>query len=76
VTPTEEATEFLRLVDQLGEGERKVLRVLARRLLTGQARYGKLRLDTDTRQWRRERAEELLDTCIYDAIEEVARCLA
>lgn len=60
---------------QLGALEKQVLCVLADRLLKGQAQYGALNLRDDKRDWRKERAEELADAMIYDAIEEVSRSL-
>jgi hypothetical protein len=46
--------------------------VLARRLLTGQERYGHLDLRHDPRDWRRERSEEIEDALLYTAIGEVS----
>jgi hypothetical protein len=57
---------------QLGPDERRVLLKLARRLLAGQQSYGVLDLRSDTRDWRKERAEELADALVYGAIAEVA----
>jgi hypothetical protein len=67
--------ELLLVVDELGPDERRVLVVLARRLLAGQKAYGRLDVATDTRNWRRERAEELADALVYTAIAEVAATL-
>ena len=64
--------ELLAVVEELGADERRVLLALARRLLAGQAHYGKLDLAHDGRDWRRERAEELADALVYGAIAEVA----
>lgn len=59
------------ITDLLGPDERRVLVVLARRLLAGQQQYGRLRLATDARDWRHERAQEIQDLLIYTAFEEL-----
>ncbi len=61
--------------EQLGDEELHVLVVLARRLLAGQRAYGRLDLANDRRDFRRERAEELADAMVYDAVAEVAATL-
>lgn len=60
---------------KLGLQEKRVLHLLAQRLLKGQQQYGQLDLRTDKRDWKREKSEELADAMIYDAIEEVASSL-
>jgi hypothetical protein len=60
----------------LGPEERRVLAVLAGRLLVGQRARGRLDFTTDDRDWRRERAQELADALVYGAIAEVAAMLA
>jgi hypothetical protein len=70
------ADELLDVVRELGVDERRVLLVLARRLLAGQATYGRLDLVHDGRDWRRERGAELADALVYGAIAEVAETLA
>lgn len=67
-----EATELAALIGELGVDERRVLLVLARRLLDGQKTYGLLDIANDRRDWRRERAEEFADSLVYGAIAEVA----
>jgi len=62
-------------VGELGDEELLVLATLARRLLAGQRAYGRLDLAHDGRDWRRERAEELADAMVYDAVAEVAATL-
>jgi hypothetical protein len=47
----------------------------ARRLLVGQRAYGRLRLEEDSRDWQRERAEEIADALVYGASAEVAATL-
>jgi hypothetical protein len=64
------------VIAELGDEERRVLLVLAKRLLMGQRTIGRLDLAKDARDWRRERAEELADALIYGAILEVAGELA
>ncbi len=66
------SSELLEVVSELGDDERRVLLVLARRLLAGQGTYGRLDIATDRRDWRKERAEELSDLLVYDAIAEIA----
>jgi len=56
---------------QLGEDERRVILVLAKRLLEGQRCYGRLDLANDARDWRKERAQELADVLVYGAFEEL-----
>lgn len=66
-------SELDAIVSELGDGERRVLLVLAKRLLMGQRTIGRLDLAKDARDWRREKAEEFADALIYGAIAEVAR---
>ena len=63
------------IVRELGEEERRVLCVLAGRLLAGQKAYGRLHLAGDPRDWRSERAEEIADALVYGAIAEVAAAM-
>jgi hypothetical protein len=67
--------ELEAVVRELGPEERRVLLVLARRLLAGQHAYGRLDVARDGRDWRRERADELADALVYGAIAEVAATL-
>ncbi|MGO8998274.1 MAG: hypothetical protein ACLQVI_33560 [Polyangiaceae bacterium] len=48
---------------------------LARRLLAGQRTCGRLQLEEDRRDWRRERGEELADALVCGAFAEVAATL-
>ncbi len=57
--------EIVAVVRELGPDERRVLLVLARRLLAGQCAYGRLDVARDGRDWRRERADELADALVY-----------
>jgi hypothetical protein len=59
------------VVAELGEDERKVMLVLAKRLLEGQRCYGRLDLANDPRDWRKERTQELADVLVYGAFEEL-----
>jgi hypothetical protein len=68
-TPTDELTA---IVSELGTDERRVLLVLARRLLNGQSKYGRLDVTKDPRDWRHEQAEEMEDMLVYSAIADVA----
>lgn len=63
------------LIGDLGDQELAVFLALGRRLLAGQRAYGPLALQTDRRDWKKERAEELADALIYQAIGEVAEKL-
>ncbi len=67
--------DLLATIAALGPDERRVLAVLARRLLAGQRAYGRLDAAADGRDWRRERAEELADALVYGAIAEVSATL-
>jgi hypothetical protein len=73
---SEDNAELISVARQLGTDERKVLLLLARRLLKGQATYGLLDVRSDPRDWRKERAEELQDALIYGAIVEVVRTVS
>ena len=53
----------------LGEGEVRVLEAIAKRLRMGRDQYGALRPAADSRDWKREATEELLDGCVYLACE-------
>ena len=53
---------------RLGVDEIELLCLLARRLRTGQRRYGRLALDGDRRDFRREALEEVADGLAYSAI--------
>jgi hypothetical protein len=64
--------ELLETIGELAPEERRVLLVLARRLLVGQRAYGRLDLVRDRRDWHREAAEEAADLAIYSAIGIVA----
>ncbi len=69
-TPREAA--FLALIGKcrdLGEGELLVLEAIAARLRMGRQQYGPLRPVPDSRDWKREATEELLDGCVYLACE-------
>lgn len=63
--------ELLEVVSSLGVDERRVMLVLARRLLAGQAAYGRLDLATDRRNWGAERSLEIQDLLIYSAFAEL-----
>lgn len=66
------AGELLDVFADLGDDERRVLIVLARRLLEGQRCYGRLDLLRDARDFRRERALELADLLVYTAFAELS----
>jgi hypothetical protein len=48
-----------------------VLAYLAARLLAGQHAYGRLDLEHDRRDWRKERGEEIADLFVYSAFAEL-----
>ena len=52
----------------LGPDELRVLVLIAERLARGRSQYGKLRIESDSRDWSREAREEALDLCVYSAI--------
>jgi hypothetical protein len=64
---------LLDLVRELGADERRVLLLLARRLLEGQRAYGRLDLANDPRDFRKEQGEEVQDLLIYSAFIELQR---
>jgi len=57
--------QLVALVPQLGADELRVLVLIARRVLAGEARYGRLDLSHDPRDLGREALEELLDAIFY-----------
>lgn len=65
--------ELLATMRQLGPDELRVMAVLARRLLVGQERYGRLDVARDPRDWGKERSAEIQDLLIYSAFEELKR---
>lgn len=75
VNRVDEATEIREVAEQLSEDARAVLLTIARRLLSGQTKYGMLNLREDTRNWREERRQEKLDELVYDFFEERQRDL-
>ena len=68
--------DLLATIAALGPGERRVLGMLARRMLEWQRRCGRLDLAADGRDWRHERGEALADALLYGAIGEMAALLA
>jgi len=60
--------ELASVVAELGTDEHRVLLVLAKRLLLGQAAYGRLDLAHDRRDWTAEARDEALDLSVYLAI--------
>lgn len=53
--------------------ELRVLRVILGRLELGRQRYGYLELSRETRDWKREEAEEHIDAAVYRACDELDR---
>jgi hypothetical protein len=66
---------LVKVLRDLGNEELLVVHHLARRILFGQRAYGFLKLRSDPRDFRAERADELGDACIYDSFYEIARLL-
>ena len=64
-------TPLADVLAELGEDERRVLLLLAHRLLEGQRCYGRLNLANDPRDFRQERASEVADLLIYSAFAEL-----
>lgn len=56
------------VIEQLGDDERRVLTLIAERLLMGQSQYGVLDMATDPRDWRKEALEECADGLVYAAV--------
>jgi len=63
------------LQDLQGDELRVAIRIMWR-LSEGQKQYGVLDLDTDLRDWREEKAQELVDALMYTEFENerLARC--
>lgn len=62
MTPLE---RLIATATELGREELEVLTLIADRLLTGQQEYGLLRLERDSRDFRREALEECADGMVY-----------
>ena len=54
-------------LDECSFDELRVVVSIMSRLELGRARYGRLDLAADPRDWQRELGEELIDACIYAA---------
>lgn len=67
-----DATTLEEVCEGLGPDELRVLVLVAERLAKGRACYGKLRIESDSRTWRAELREELLDAIVYRAIGDLA----
>ena len=63
--------ELCDIAEQLGDDEVEVLLSIARRVLRGREQYGELDIDSDDRDWRQERSEELFDALVYTAIDDI-----
>jgi hypothetical protein len=61
----DEDCALLDLLAELGPGERAVIHAIARRLALGKTQYGRLDVQGDPRDWKREASQELLDGCVY-----------
>lgn len=72
MTRAEAILDLQSVCQSLGGAELGVLRLLARRLLHGQVKYGQLEHVLDKKDWRLERSEELEDLLVYTAIYELA----
>ena len=55
-------------MNRLNDDEKRVILLVARRLIIGRAAYGGLQIGVDKRDMRAESSEELLDACVYLAI--------
>jgi len=60
-----DTTAILQALDQFNSDETAVIRVLCDRLMLGRQRYKPLDLASDTRNWKRELGEEVMDAVIY-----------
>lgn len=59
---------LLDLFRQLNGDERDVMMYVASRLVTGRTRYGALHAYSDSRDFRKEAVEELLDYLVYGTV--------
>ncbi len=59
------------LIEAMDVDELRVLELIARRITFGKREYGTLELETDGRNWRQERSEELADDDVYHACDEL-----
>lgn len=57
------------LCGELGPDELRVVERVAERMCMGRRQYGELCIRSDTRNWRKQTHEELLDAVAYLAIE-------
>jgi hypothetical protein len=69
----ESTGELVSIARQLGDDERRVLTMIARRLLDGRGSYGPLDIATDPRDWKAEGAQEALDLAVYLSCELLRR---
>lgn len=69
-------SEVTALLRDLGADELRVVAFVARRVAAGRNVYGSLSVAKDSRDWRRERDEELADAIVYSACEALRRDLA
>lgn len=67
--PCAAAGDFASVIDEFGPDELRVVEYLARRLLEGQRRYGRIDLVADPRDFARERCAEIGDLLIYSAFQ-------
>lgn len=58
---------------ELGDDEIRTLAYLANRLLEGQRAYGRIDLETDPRDFVKERGEEIADLLVYTAFDALKR---
>jgi hypothetical protein len=71
--PDPTAEQIAAIVRDLGPVERRVVRLIAQRILGGQLQYGLLDPHTDRRDFAREEGEEVADAIVYRAIIETYR---
>lgn len=69
LTLVEITDELAELIADAGPDERRVALFILRRLVgLGQGTYGRVELATDRRDFREERAQEMADLLVYDAM--------
>lgn len=63
--PAEPSAQIRISFPNLGADELRVVEAIAARLVMGARQYGPLDIDHDSRDWRAEAAEEMLDASVY-----------
>lgn len=67
--PSADLVELMRICSTLELDCMRVLIAIAHRLQVGRAAYGEMNIEGDTRDFRKEGCEELLDFIVYETMD-------